>query len=1780
MTSADSALVTWDAPISMPFQAKGVEWRNLRYECRVMNENDEESAKAELTHLDGTSLAVTVSPGVQYHATVRVCVMSICSPFASAINSAFAPFNDPPFVLFNRTDTGVDFFDPLGLPLDKYEIGSPLPVEPTSPFAIDPTTQWLYAIETDESTIFRIRKDGSKLRFLDTVTVHFLAVLPKYALIIVASDYLILSYRLTSSLDQVIYSCEAANNCGEVAGVAADDQSGDIFFLIQNLNGTTSLFGLNQEVRTPYLIASSTDFPPIRQLVVAKEKLAFITKSGNMGVCDKKLGSLNFNMALARVSLLTAANIAPINALNFTGEIGFVDDSPSNLSWSIDPTLQQGKAIYKISMFKERWGGERFVDISMDQNYVMSATLLEQWPSRQKFDVQIDAITAWNIISANQTGLYAPTKPPLPPNNLRIYATQQKTVDGARALIDLFWDEPTEWNGDQVGYVVNCSVDNTDQRSQRVPPSIRTYSFSVKSGRVSCEVAASNDPAHETFSEPITIDSSELRPLVRLFAVNSSFAVIAVSNWSSTNRIRSKRQNTPPPTIVQQVIAFIGSELYSIRKDSDSAQPFLLHLDMTKIESILHKVSIGGEVSAVDAVISDWLGNRLLFVSSGHLMQIGLDGVQGLTVVTPRRLMDLSPGAGDAKQLLYDPFTNTAYLLTKNGSLFALYLTKGEEENLALRLDCLKSETITSMMSEFAWNRAISPAIYVLTWNGMLRVDITSSKCEEIHFDWAKFGEKGLKSVSSFAIADKLFVFVTSSELIVYELSSSSATPVPVAGAPFKQVLAVSQSSQPYPDRSCFALPESSDIKFTVENEERSGAIVTINEPPLPNSCPGVSVPPTQYEIHFKRQGTDKVRNIRSINHIVHIDDGILDKEADYDVTVSWFNRFSPPSPPSEPQTLRTGYGFPSSPQEPAAFALTPDTVLLYWKLPLKLNAPIPEIKYRISQLSASLTAPATIGAQQFEGARYSASPTDVVSCLNNPCSAKISNLRPSTDYKFWVRAVHESHLNTQFSEDSEAVSMETSTRTKDICGTLRPDNVTGTSLVLRWNSLQPESPPSKISIQYRISGADAVWKSPYNATFEWSDKSIAIVISALRSATSYDYRFVAEYSQSYHYGNRMYPFVETYYQSAQQIKTKPGTPSAPASVLLVHENDQWIVRWQKPLNDGGSPIMSYALEYRPKENAEWEIAERGIEGNSLWWKPPRANFVSDGAEFRIRAANSEGFGAYAYSKQHEGSSDGAETSSSIWTIVVVLLIAIILLIAVIAALFFYYQYAAKKEPKTKSRDIGLQTFKNGTQNGALPTEISNDLKSIPRVEKRFVNLSRMIGKGSFGEVFEGVACGLPQSPTKGVRVAIKTLKSGYSETDRLKFLKEAILMNNFDHPNIVKLMGVSLESEPYYLIIELMEGGDLLGFLRSSRPSDCLPSQLSLCELIDMMVDVGRGGTYLEANRHVHRDLAARNCLISSRNSYARVTKIADFGLARDVYTNDYYRVHGEDFLPLRWLAPESITDGVFTSKSDVWSFGVLLWEILTLGQQPYIGKHNVQVMSFVKGGGRPEKPPYCPDEIFNIVERAWIYDPEKRPGFADLLPELEALRGNPAYQDDSAFPPLCMLVAASNFDLSMDSNISVTESAERSGSMRFDKSDNPSTKKQGRPSILRSLRKERPKPPPSREELESRTTSSRAISLISNETLSTALESDYTMSGKGIDNEGFISSDYYETPTRRINTTRSAERIKSPAASLPPSIITERNSSSTSPPSSSHSQSPQDSPSIFVRPARVSRV
>lgn len=159
------------------------------------------------------------------------------------------------------------------------------------------------------------------------------------------------------------------------------------------------------------------------------------------------------------------------------------------------------------------------------------------------------------------------------------------------------------------------------------------------------------------------------------------------------------------------------------------------------------------------------------------------------------------------------------------------------------------------------------------------------------------------------------------------------------------------------------------------------------------------------------------------------------------------------------------------------------------------------------------------------------------------------------------------------------------------------------------------------------------------------------------------------------------------------------------------------------------------------------------------------------------------------------------------------------------------------------------------------------------------------------------------------------------------------------------------------------------------------------------MCVDVSKGCRYLEEMHFVHRDLACRNCLVSSTDPASRIVKIGDFGLARDIYKNDYYRKEGEGLLPVRWMAPESLVDGVFTCQSDVWAFGVLLWEIMTLGQQPYPARNNLEVLHYVRRGGRLGQPTNCPEILHNLMLKCWETEAERRPTFKYCLDTLDRL-------------------------------------------------------------------------------------------------------------------------------------------------------------------------------------------
>ncbi|XP_025266248.1 proto-oncogene tyrosine-protein kinase ROS-like [Camponotus floridanus] len=295
---------------------------------------------------------------------------------------------------------------------------------------------------------------------------------------------------------------------------------------------------------------------------------------------------------------------------------------------------------------------------------------------------------------------------------------------------------------------------------------------------------------------------------------------------------------------------------------------------------------------------------------------------------------------------------------------------------------------------------------------------------------------------------------------------------------------------------------------------------------------------------------------------------------------------------------------------------------------------------------------------------------------------------------------------------------------------------------------------------------------------------------------------------------------------------------------------------------------------------------------------------------------------------------------------------------------------------------------------------------AITEIARKQITFIKLIGTGAFGKVYQGNVKNLESSGTE-ISVAIKTLRKDASSDEEKRLLKEAKLMNRFRHKHILRLLGVCLDGISPFLVLELMET-DLLKYLRDCRNLEASDSHaLRLQDLFAMCEDVAQGCCYLEKLRFVHRDLACRNCLVSSRNRENRIVKIGDFGLARNIYNDDYYRVRGEGLLPVRWMAPESLMIRIFTSQSDVWSFGVLMWEITSLGEQPYVDKTNEEVIIYVLAGNRLPMPLNCPSALYQLMLRCWS-SADARPNFEFFLKNIITLRKN---IEDAVLSPVNIL-------------------------------------------------------------------------------------------------------------------------------------------------------------------------
>ncbi|CAG9764513.1 unnamed protein product [Ceutorhynchus assimilis] len=321
--------------------------------------------------------------------------------------------------------------------------------------------------------------------------------------------------------------------------------------------------------------------------------------------------------------------------------------------------------------------------------------------------------------------------------------------------------------------------------------------------------------------------------------------------------------------------------------------------------------------------------------------------------------------------------------------------------------------------------------------------------------------------------------------------------------------------------------------------------------------------------------------------------------------------------------------------------------------------------------------------------------------------------------------------------------------------------------------------------------------------------------------------------------------------------------------------------------------------------------------------------------------------------------------------ILIICMVLIFILLGAIGGVWFFYR-------RTMRKSFMMNPSVNPDY---MPSIYVVDEWEVPR---KNIELVKELGQGSFGMVWEGTALDCKDVKELKTRCAVKTVNEHATRRERIDFLNEASVMKAFNTTHVVKLLGVVSQGQPALVVMELMVNGDLKSYLRSHRPDENNDGRQppTLKEILQMAIEIADGMAYLEGKKFVHRDLAARNCMVAEDMT----VKIGDFGMTRDIYETDYYRKGSRGLLPVRWMSPESLRDGVFSSGSDAWSFGIVLWEMATLASQPYQGLSNEQALRFIMDGGFMERPENCPDKLYYIMRLCWNLKPSSRPSFMRL--------------------------------------------------------------------------------------------------------------------------------------------------------------------------------------------------
>ncbi|KAH6933869.1 hypothetical protein HPB50_018650 [Hyalomma asiaticum] len=544
-------------------------------------------------------------------------------------------------------------------------------------------------------------------------------------------------------------------------------------------------------------------------------------------------------------------------------------------------------------------------------------------------------------------------------------------------------------------------------------------------------------------------------------------------------------------------------------------------------------------------------------------------------------------------------------------------------------------------------------------------------------------------------------------------------------------------------------------------------------------------------------------------------------------------------------------------------------------------------------------------------------------------------------------------------------------------------------SVTLTWQP--PANLGGREDTTYRVvceSCSPSVVFSPARQGFN----ETSVTITGLRPVTPYRFQIYAE--------NGVSGFDKGHYAEIT-VKTDASVQTVISNVRAkAIKSTEVLLAWDAP-QDPFPEIDRYEVRYFPRK---WAKNETVLQSHKLQLAVTGLRSRTEYG-FQVRVKTTRGFGEYSDTVflttgqyTHSPALVGDEDKVQVRIIAGATVAVILLVVIVIVMIILYIKRSSDDCNKKQPSDCDTLEYRNGevttplfTHSGATsrayidPHTYEDPNQAVREFTKEIdalhITIEAIIGGGEFGDVCRGkLKC--PSRPE--VTVAIKTLKPGSSDKARMDFLTEASIMGQFDHPNVIFLQGVVTKSNPIMIITEYMENGSLDTFLRAND------GKFQTIQLVGMLRGIAAGMQYLAEMNYVHRDLAARNVLVNAN----LVCKIADFGLSREIEsaTEGAYTTRGGK-IPVRWTAPEAIAFRKFTSASDVWSFGIVCWEVMSYGERPYWNWSNQEVIKSIERGYRLPAPMDCSEAVHQLMLDCWQKDRSHRPQFSTIVKTLDKL-------------------------------------------------------------------------------------------------------------------------------------------------------------------------------------------